>query len=50
MQKLSRCRQTLEKIQPGCTLPPSRKKNNKLSTYIADTTLGTRVVPVNRDD
>src|SRR6201998_2965868 len=26
MEKLSRCRQTLEKIQPGCTLPPSRKK------------------------
>ena len=26
MGKLSRCRQTLEKIQPGCTLPLSRKK------------------------
>ena len=26
MEKLSRCRQTLEKIQPGCTLPPSGKK------------------------
>lgn len=28
--KLSRCKQTLEKIQPGCTLPRSRKnrKNN----------------------
>jgi hypothetical protein len=25
-EKLSRCRQTLEKIQPGCTLPRSRKK------------------------
>jgi len=24
--KLSRCRQTLEQIQPGCTLPPTRKK------------------------
>jgi hypothetical protein len=24
--KLSRCRQTLEQIQPGCTLPRSRKK------------------------
>ena len=24
--KLSRCKQTLEKIQPGCTLPRSRKK------------------------
>jgi hypothetical protein len=26
MEKLSRCRQTLEKIQPGCTPPPSRRK------------------------
>ncbi len=26
VEKLSRCRQTLEKIQPGCTLPRSRKK------------------------
>jgi transposase len=25
-EKLSRCRQTLEKIQPGCTLPRSRKE------------------------
>ena len=25
MEKLSRCRQTLEKIQPGCTLPHTRK-------------------------
>ena len=25
-EKLSRCRQTLEKIQPGSTLPPSGKK------------------------
>ena len=25
MEKLSRCRQTLEKIQPGCTLPRSRR-------------------------
>jgi transposase len=30
MEKLSRCRQTLEKIQPGCTLPRSRKKSNKV--------------------
>ena len=29
MEKLSRCQQTLEKIQPGCTLPRSRKKSNK---------------------
>jgi hypothetical protein len=26
--KLSRCRQTLEQIQPGCTLPRTRKKKN----------------------
>ena len=26
MEKLSRCRQTLEKIQPGCTSPRSRKR------------------------
>jgi transposase len=26
VEKLSRCRQTLEQIQPGCTLPRSRKK------------------------
>jgi hypothetical protein len=25
MEKLSRCRQTLEKIQPGCTSPRRRK-------------------------
>ena len=25
VEKLSRCRQTLERIQPGCTLPRSRK-------------------------
>jgi hypothetical protein len=25
VEKLSRCRQTLEKIQPGCTLPRTRK-------------------------
>src|SRR5438132_6451477 len=30
MEKLSRCRQTLEKIQPGCTLPRSRKKRNNV--------------------
>jgi len=24
--KLARCRQTLEQIQPGCTLPKSRKR------------------------
>jgi transposase len=26
LAKLSRCRQTLEQIQPGCTLPPHRKR------------------------
>jgi hypothetical protein len=25
-EKLSRCRQTLEKIQPGCTNPRNRKR------------------------
>jgi hypothetical protein len=30
VEKLSRCRQTLEKIQPGCTLPRSRKKSTKV--------------------
>ena len=30
MEKLSRCRQTLETIQPGCTLPRSRKRSNKV--------------------
>jgi hypothetical protein len=25
-EKLNRCRQTLEKIQPGCTTPKSRKR------------------------
>jgi transposase len=29
LEKLSRCRQTLEKIQSGCTLPRSRKKKKK---------------------
>lgn len=32
IEKLSRCKQTLEKIQPGCTLPRSRKtKRNNTS-------------------
>ncbi len=30
--KLARCRQTLEQIQPGCTLPRSRKKRRTLSS------------------
>jgi transposase len=28
VEKLKRCRQTLEQIQPGCTLSRSRKRNN----------------------
>ena len=31
-EKLSRCRQTLEQIQPGCTQPRSRKRPKILST------------------
>lgn len=31
-QKLARCRQTLEQIQPGCTLPRSRKRKKQLSS------------------
>lgn len=30
--KLARCRQTLERIQPGCTRPRSRKHRNTLSS------------------
>jgi transposase len=30
-EKLARCKQTLEKIQPGCTQPRSRKKKNNSS-------------------
>jgi hypothetical protein len=32
MKKLSRCRQTLEQIQPGCTQPRTRKTKNQLSS------------------
>jgi hypothetical protein len=32
MEKLAGCKQTLEKIQPGCTLPRSRKKKGNNST------------------
>jgi transposase len=39
-EKLNRCRQTLEKIQPGCTSPKSRKRVPTLSSYLLDTTLG----------
>jgi len=31
-QKLSRCRQTLEQIQPNCTEPRLRGKRKKLSS------------------
>src|SRR5881396_2775520 len=31
-EKLSRCRQTLEQIQPGCTQPRSRKRRKALSS------------------
>ncbi|HVT59768.1 MAG TPA: IS630 family transposase [Thermoanaerobaculia bacterium] len=31
-EKLSRCRQTLEQIQPGCTRPRSRKEQKTLSS------------------
>jgi hypothetical protein len=29
VEKLQRCRQTPENIQPGCTLPRSRKRRKK---------------------
>jgi transposase len=32
VEKLQRCRQTLESIQPGCTLPRSRKKRKNNSS------------------
>ena len=39
--KLSRCRQTLEQIQPGCTrAADAEKRRNELSSYFLDTTLG----------
>jgi transposase len=31
-ERLSRCRQTLEQIQPGCTQPPSRKGQKRLTS------------------
>jgi hypothetical protein len=34
MEKLARCKQTLEKIQPGCTLPRSRKKKRHNSSRL----------------
>src|SRR3989441_5887696 len=35
-EKLSRCRRTLEKIQPGYTSPRSRKRKKYLSIYFVD--------------
>ena len=34
MEKLSHCKQTLERIQPGCTLPRSRKTKRNNSTCL----------------
>ena len=34
-EKLARCKQTLEKIQPGCTLPRTRKK--KITPVVCET-------------
>jgi transposase len=31
IEKLAHCKQTLERIQPGCTLPRTRKRKNKSS-------------------
>ncbi len=39
-EKLTRCRRTLEQIQPGCTSSkPRKREENELSSYFADTTL-----------
>jgi transposase len=48
-QKLSRCRQTLEQIQPGCTTPKTPRRTPKADSYFADTTLASpdlNLVPV----
>jgi transposase len=42
-EKLTRCRRTLEQIQPGCTSPKLRKHRKNLYSYFADTTLAGRV-------
>ena len=39
LEKLSRCRQTLERIQPGCTLSRTRKKTNKNKCIVNSWTL-----------
>ena len=33
VQKLSRCRQTLEQIRPGCTPPDGEKRNVELASW-----------------
>ena len=38
-EKLTRCRQTLEQIQPGCTQPRRRRPTKALSSQFLDTTL-----------
>ena len=40
MEELSRCRQTLEKIEPDCALPRTRTRNcDLMSSYFEDITL-----------
>jgi len=39
LEKLSRCRQTLERIQPGCTLSRTGKKTNKNKCIVNSWTL-----------
>jgi transposase len=34
VEKLSRCRRTLEKIQPGCTSPRTRKRSTNLPVHL----------------
>jgi urease gamma subunit len=34
VEKLQRCRQTLENIQPGCTLPRSRKRRKTITPVV----------------
>ena len=34
VEKLSRCKQTLEQILPGCTVPRTRKTQNRVITYL----------------
>jgi hypothetical protein len=32
VDKLARCRQTLDQIQPGCTRPKAKRRNKRLSS------------------